>query len=55
MFGDCLRKTMAVAFSFNLDPLGGVAGDTFVAAVLDAFPELEGEVLKCARRAEARP
>lgn len=28
----------------HLDPLGGVAGDMFVAAVLDAFPELEGEV-----------
>jgi uncharacterized protein (TIGR00299 family) protein len=25
----------------HLDPLGGIAGDMFVAAVLDAFPELE--------------
>jgi len=28
----------------RLDPLGGIAGDMFVAAVLDAFPELEDTV-----------
>jgi len=28
----------------HLDPLGGIAGDMFVAALLDAFPELEGIV-----------
>jgi len=29
----------------HLDPLGGIAGDMFVAALLDAFPELEDTVL----------
>jgi uncharacterized protein (TIGR00299 family) protein len=29
----------------HLDPLGGIAGDMFIAAVLDAFPELEKGVL----------
>ena len=28
----------------HLDPLGGIAGDMFVAALLDAFPELEDAV-----------
>jgi len=28
----------------HLDPLGGIAGDMFVAALLDAFPELEDTV-----------
>ena len=28
----------------HLDPLGGIAGDMFVAALLDAFPELEDSV-----------
>lgn len=36
---------MSSAFHFHLDPLGGAAGDMFVAAVLDAFPEFrEGAV-----------
>jgi uncharacterized protein (DUF111 family) len=28
----------------HLDPLGGIAGDVFIAAVLDAFPEHEERV-----------
>ena len=28
----------------HLDLIGGLAGDMFVAALLDAFPALEGEV-----------
>jgi pyridinium-3,5-bisthiocarboxylic acid mononucleotide nickel chelatase len=28
----------------HLDPIGGIAGDMFVAALLDGFPELEGTV-----------
>ena len=26
----------------HLDPVGGISGDMFLAAMLDAFPELEG-------------
>ncbi|MEO1102543.1 MAG: LarC family nickel insertion protein, partial [Pseudomonadota bacterium] len=29
----------------HLDPIGGIAGDMFVAALLDAFPHLEAQVL----------
>src|ERR1700730_3585607 len=29
----------------HLDPVGGMAGDMFIAAVLDAFPELEEGML----------
>lgn len=35
---------MTVAPTLRLDPLGGVAGDMMVAALLDAFPEREGLV-----------
>lgn len=35
----------------QLDPLGGAAGDMFVAALLDAFPALHGEVLSAVRMA----
>jgi uncharacterized protein (TIGR00299 family) protein len=35
----------------HLDPLGGVAGDMFVAAVLDAFPAHEAAVLAAAEQA----
>ena len=32
----------------HLDPVGGVAGDMFAAALLDAFPEREGAALAVA-------
>jgi uncharacterized protein (TIGR00299 family) protein len=35
----------------QLDPVGGLAGDMFVAAMLDAFPPLEGEVQAAVRAA----
>ncbi|MBV9757002.1 MAG: LarC family nickel insertion protein [Alphaproteobacteria bacterium] len=37
----------------HLDPLGGVAGDMFVAALLDAFPEHENGVIAAAEQAAA--
>ena len=33
----------------HLDPVGGLAGDMFVAAVLDAWPELEGDLREALR------
>lgn len=47
----------------HLDPVGGVAGDMFVAALLDAFPDLKGRVEEALAQAgleedvsaEARP
>ena len=35
----------------HLDPLGGIAGDMFAAAMLDAFPHLEAAVQKAVRAA----
>jgi len=35
----------------HLDPLGGVAGDMFAAALLDAFPELEAPLVEAIRAA----
>jgi hypothetical protein len=35
----------------HLDPVGGVAGDMFIAALLSAFPELQEGVLRAVRRA----
>jgi uncharacterized protein (TIGR00299 family) protein len=35
----------------HLDPVGGVAGDMFIAALLSAFPELQEGVLRAIRRA----
>ena len=35
----------------QLDPLGGVAGDMFAAAVLDAWPELEAPLVASLERA----
>jgi len=35
----------------QIDPVGGLAGDMFVAAMLDAFPPLEGEVQAAVRAA----
>lgn len=34
----------------HLDPLGGVAGDMFVAALLDSFPEHQDDVIQVAQR-----
>ena len=34
----------------HLDPVGGIAGDMFVACVLDAFPEHEGAVIAAAEQ-----
>ena len=34
----------------HLDPLGGVAGDMFVAALLDSFPEHQDDVIQAAQR-----
>lgn len=34
----------------HLDPLGGVAGDMFVAALLDSFPEHRDDVIQAAQR-----
>ena len=38
-------------FHIHLDPLGGVAGDMFAAALLDAFPELEAPLVEAIRDA----
>ena len=35
----------------RIDAVGGLAGDMFVAAMLDAFPPLEGEVQAAVRAA----
>ena len=35
----------------HLDPVGGVAGDMFIAAVLDAFPQLSEAMLQAIRAA----
>ncbi len=35
----------------HLDPVGGVAGDMFIAALLGAFPELQDGVVRAIRRA----
>jgi hypothetical protein len=39
----------------HLDPIGGVAGDMFIAAILDAFPELEEGMLASIRAAGLDP
>jgi uncharacterized protein (TIGR00299 family) protein len=39
------------ALHIHLDPLGGIAGDMFLAAMLDAFPELEAEAFSAMRAA----
>ena len=35
----------------HIDPVGGLAGDMFVAALLDAFPPLEAAVQAAVRAA----
>lgn len=39
----------------HLDPVGGVAGDMFVAALLDTWPELEDQVIAAVRTAGLDP
>jgi len=39
----------------HLDPLGGIAGDMFIAALLDAFPEHEGATLEAAAALAGAP
>jgi len=54
---------MSLARHVHLDPLGGIAGDMFIAAALDAFPELAAPAFAAMRaaglpegfRLEARP
>jgi uncharacterized protein (TIGR00299 family) protein len=42
---------VAGALHIHLDPLGGIAGDMFLAAVLDAFPQLEAAAVSAMRAA----
>jgi uncharacterized protein (TIGR00299 family) protein len=44
-------RRVAGALHIHLDPLGGIAGDMFLAAVLDTFPELESDVISAMRAA----
>ena len=39
----------------QLDPVGGVAGDMFAAAVLDAWPELESPLVAAWRAPGSTP
>ncbi|MEM7057907.1 MAG: LarC family nickel insertion protein [Pseudomonadota bacterium] len=39
----------------HLDPVGGIAGDMFVAALLDTWPDLEGQVTAAVRSAGLDP
>ncbi len=39
----------------HLDPIGGIAGDMFIAALLDAFPEHEAGVLASIQAAGIEP
>src|SRR5947209_8606786 len=43
-------RTTEIMNYLHLDPLGGIAGDMFVAALLDAFPEHEGAVIAAAEQ-----
>ncbi|RWR27087.1 LarC family nickel insertion protein [Sinirhodobacter populi] len=40
-----MTRSPGAGLHLHLDPLGGAAGDMFVAAMLDAFPELEPRVM----------
>jgi uncharacterized protein (TIGR00299 family) protein len=42
---------MSATRHIHLDPIGGVAGDMFIAALLDAFPEFEAGAIDAMRRA----
>ncbi len=37
----------------HLDPIGGISGDMFIAALLDAFPDLQAGVIESIRRVAA--
>jgi uncharacterized protein (DUF111 family) len=39
----------------HLDPLGGAAGDMFVAALLDAFPEHRDDTIRAAQCVAGAP
>ncbi len=41
---------MATMRHLHLDPLGGIAGDMFIAAMLDAFPDLAGGAIDAAEK-----
>ena len=40
------KDRYALAVRIHLDPVGGIAGDMFVAALLDVWPEFEAGVLE---------
>jgi len=42
---------MPSTLHIHLDAIGGVAGDMFLAAVVDAFPDLEPAILEAQRAA----
>lgn len=42
---------MTSSLSIHLDPVGGIAGDMFVAALLDAWPDLAGGTIAAVRAA----
>jgi len=46
---------MSPTLHIHLDAIGGVAGDMFLAAVVDAFPDLEGIILQAQRAAGLPP
>jgi uncharacterized protein (DUF111 family) len=50
----CKTETESRLF-IHLDPVGGVAGDMFIAAVLDAFPDLQAGMTACIRAAGLPP
>jgi len=41
--------------AIHLDPVGGIAGDMFISAVLDAFPDLRDGTMACIRTAGLPP
>ncbi len=41
-----LKNIRMSSFHIHIDPVGGIAGDMFVAAMLDLFPELQEGMLK---------
>ena len=42
---------MSIALHLHLDPVGGIAGDMFVACLLDAWPEFAEDAIAAARKA----
>lgn len=44
------QKPMTNALHLHLDPVGGIAGDMFVAALLDAWPELADGAIAAVRK-----